>query len=45
LIESGIKVVHEGRSELALNVTDLADLDPSDVVSDGLLALLLEELL
>ena len=45
LIEAHVEVVLEGRRQLTLDVPDLADLDSSDVVSDGLLALLSQQLL
>lgn len=45
LVEASIQVVHQRRGQLTLDVTYLADFDPSDVVSDGLLALLSEKLL
>ena len=45
LVEAPIQVVHQRSSQLALDVTDLAHLDTSDVVPDRLLALLSKELL
>lgn len=45
LVEALVEVVHEGRGELALDVTDLANLDHADIVANRLLALLLQELL
>lgn len=45
LVEAPIQVVHQRGSQLALDVTDLAHFDTSDVVPDGLLALLSEKLL
>ena len=45
LVEAAIEIVHQGCGQLALNVTNLADFDASDVVSDSLLALLGEQLL
>lgn len=45
LVEAPVQVVHQRGSQLALDVTDLAHFDASDVVPDGLLALLSEKLL
>jgi hypothetical protein len=45
LIESTIEVIHQSSSELALNITNLASLDASNVVTYGLFTLLSEELL
>ena len=45
LVKAPVQVVHQGSRQLALNVTDLAHLDASDVVPDRLLALLSKELL
>ncbi len=44
LVESAIQIVHQSGCELTFDVTDLADLDASDIVSDGLLALLGQQL-
>ncbi len=45
LIESAIEIIHKSGSQLALNITNLADLNTTNVVSDGLLALLGQEFL
>ena len=45
LVEAPIQVVHQRSSQLTLDITDLADLDTSDKVPDGLLALLGKKLL
>lgn len=44
LVKPQVQIIHESRSELTLNVSDLVYLDTTDVVSDRLLALLLEQL-
>lgn len=45
LVEAPVQIVHQRGSQLALDVTDLAHLDASDVVPDRLLALLGKQLL
>jgi hypothetical protein len=43
LIESSVQVVHKSGCELALDITDLADFNAPNIVSDCLLALLSKE--
>lgn len=43
LVEPQVQIIHESRSELTLNVPDLVYLDTTDVVSDRLFTLLLEQ--
>lgn len=45
LVEAHVEVVLECRSQLALYVPDLADLNPPNIVSDRFLALLGQQLL
>ena len=45
LVEALVKVIHESGGQLALDVSDFADFNHSNEVSDGFLALLLEKLL